>query len=246
MAINRSRLDEFTMQSPFQLAGAEDERNQTQPVGGGFKLGGDMGQADQPMDWTEALQPAAKGSWNANFEWEPAQGGPQISDLLGSVGDTSRLTGFNTQGWGSGGRGTESEKNAVGMILSRIDPSQGNAIDAFLSQPEVQQFWPDAVKVGFDKVDLDGAGPRQPVDLLRNASASTGGGDAWQYLVPGSGGGGGVQQAQSLGPGGNDIMAALFGGGGAAQSDSLLQQIQAELQKMLSGGQPSTVAPEAV
>lgn len=134
---------------------------------------------------------------------------PQVGGGLPQIGDPSRLTGFNTNGWGSGERGTESIKNTFGMWASNVDPTQPGALDAVMALPGFMDQFPMAKKVPGPKGDLldlgDGDGP---VDVLRNAVAG-GAGDAWAWQPTG----GGTPQ----GPGGPSAMAYQQGMPGQAQ-----------------------------
>jgi hypothetical protein len=179
--------------------------------------------AVEPMPVVEPA-PAPAGSWGPNYEWQAAAGGPKPSDLLGKVGDPSRLTGFNTGGWGSGERGTESSKNTFGMIASRVDPRSGGALDSIMGDADFKSFYPNAQKVGFDKIDFDGPGGDPPVDVLRNATQA-GGGDAWAYQVDGGGG-----QAQMPG----QDLAGMIASAQAPQSDPLAE-IMAQIEALSQG-----------
>lgn len=92
-----------------------------------------------------------------------------------------QLEGFNTQGWGTGERGTESIKNAVGRMMSQIDVTQPGARDRLMALPEFKQLFPMAKAVNHanaDQIDFgDGNGP---VDVIRAAVAG-GSGAAWQW-----------------------------------------------------------------
>ena len=112
------------------------------------------------------------GQWGADYEWQ----GPEAGGV--AAGDPSRLTGFNTAGWGTGERGTASFKNTFGRMASRYDPRAAGSLDAMLSDPEFRRFYPNARKVGPDKIDF---GDGRPVDVWRNYDDRTGAGDAWAW-----------------------------------------------------------------
>ena len=159
------------------------------------------------------------------------------AENVGTGGHTGALTGFNTGGWGTQERGTNSIKNTFGKIASRYDPRQGNAVQQILNDPEFKQFFPEAKLIQHPKGDLIDFGDGNPVDVLRNA-VEGGSGDAWQFLA---GGGGGAQGGDILAGGGMDL-SALMGGGGeqanlATESD-VLAQILNELQAAQGGGAP--------
>lgn len=92
-----------------------------------------------------------------------------------------QLEGFNTGGWGSNERGTNSIKNTFGKIASRYDVSQPGAARAVMADPEFQQIFPMARLVEHPNGDLidfgDGNGP---VDVIRGA-VEGGSGAAWQW-----------------------------------------------------------------
>jgi hypothetical protein len=134
---------------------------------------------------------AGGGAWGSNYEWQGGPDGPKVSDLVGKVGDPSRLTGFNTAGWGSGERGTESSKNTFGMIASRYDMS-AEGLQQLMADPDFKAFFPAAKLVGVDKIDF---GDGRANDVIRNFDPATGRGDAWAYQLDTPGGGGGAAPA---------------------------------------------------
>jgi len=206
-----------------------DDRATTQPVTGPKDTSLRDGTPGPAISGT-----GGGGRWNANYEWEAGEGGPKVSDLLSRIGDPSRLTGFNTAGWGSGERGTESSKNTFGMLASRIDPTQANAIDQLMAMDEFRAFYPNAQKVGRDQIDFDGPGPDPAVDVLRNfGAAQGGGGDAWAYQpVGGAGGAGGSQLGSgSAGP-------ALPSGVDDLANSDVLAQILRQISGLTQGENP--------
>jgi hypothetical protein len=163
------------------------------------------------------------GSWNENYEWTPGEGGPRVSDLLGKVGDISRLTGFNTAGWGTGERGTESSKNAFGMIVTRFEPST-QGLQQLLADTDFKAFYPNAQIVGEDKIDF---GDGMPVDVIRNFDKATGRGDAWTYQT--GGGGGAVMTSGGAPMGGGDSPLAGMPMGGDPNSPDFYPKLLAHL-----------------
>lgn len=127
----------------------------------------------------------------------PGAGNVQTGNFMG------QLEGFNTGGWGTGDRGTESIKNTVGRFMGNVDVTQPGAVQQLLAQPGFLDIFPMAQVVQHPNGDLidfgDGNGP---VDVIRGAVAG-GSGAAWQW---GAGGG----QAPS-GPGGPSAMAYQSG-----------------------------------
>ncbi len=168
------------------------------------------------------------GKWNANYEWE---GDDRPTMAPGNVG---RLEGFNTAGWGSGERGTNSLKNTFGQMASNFDSDQG--VDGLMGNEQFRAAFPNATKVGGGKgdlIDFDGPGPEPPVDVIRGAGAA---GSAWAWQPGGDQGGGGTEKLplDAMDPSGlpNDLIAALAEGGG---SGDVLAQIQKELDALMNG-----------
>lgn len=98
-------------------------------------------------------------------------------DIFRRRGTAGALTGFNEQGWGTGGRGTMSIKNVNGAIFSRYG-AKPSSIDMVLADPDFQALFPNAKKVGFDKIDY---GDGKPVDVLKNADPTTDTAEAWAW-----------------------------------------------------------------
>lgn len=146
------------------------------------------------------------GIWGSDYEWKPSEGGPRVADI--SMGDTSRLGGFDTSQWGTGARGSESLKNTFGRIASNVDPGQENALSALMSLENFKKFFPNARQVGNDKIDF---GDERPVDVLVGAQAS-GGGKNWAWQTSGGPSAGGASSAaMGRSPGGLGNIAGLSG-----------------------------------
>jgi len=202
--------------------------------------------AGRPELQTQDPNPAPGGSWGANYEWNAGEGGPKVSDL--QIGDPSRLTGFNTNAWGSGERGTESMKNTFGMIASRYG-AKPSSMAQLVQDPDFQTFFPNAKLVpggAGDKIDFgDGQGP---VDVLKSADPNADTADAWAWQV----GDGGAQQPNQPNPldrafgmngqmgQGDDQSAAIFQAlmseGGSQGQLSIEQLLQALMQEQEAAG----------
>ncbi len=150
-------------------------------------------------------------------------------------GDPSRMTGFNTNAWGTDERGSNTVKNSFGKIASRYDPRQSGAAQSVSGDSDFQRLFPEARLVQHakgDLIDFDGDGPEPPVDVLRNA-VEGGSGDAWAFQAGGDGGG--AMPAQG---GGMDPMAMLGGQGNSLDAlgeSDVLAQILKELQGAQGG-----------
>ena len=162
----------------------------------------------------------------------PAGAGAKNYDVVEGAdqltwGDTSRLSGFNTNEWGEGGSAgyhDNSVKNTFGKLATRYDPSPDGARQ-LVGDPDFKRMFPQAElidhptdpKIRFFPDD-------EPVDVL---IASGEGGWGWQ---PEGGGGGAAGAGGGFGIGTTDIDAL-------AESD-ILKKIQEALAAMGKGEQP--------
>lgn len=129
------------------------------------------------------------------------------------------------------------------LDLRGLDKAQTGDVLRSQLLPELQRRGIQA-RMGGDEYDIleffTNERGWEPIDVVKNA-----GGDAeWAWQDDPFGGaaqGGAPAGFDALPglPGGNDILTALLADGGAGDNE-LLQQIQAELQAMLTGGSPST------
>lgn len=134
-----------------------------------------------------------------------------------------QLSGFNTQGWGSGERGSDTLKNMMGTIFSNYDVTQPGALQQVLNDPKLREALPNASIVEHPNQDLfdpDGPnGPMQPVDVIGKAVAG-GSGQNWAWQPQEQSMGMGNQMMQ--GPGGPAQQAYMMGMPGG-QTDYLSQ-----------------------
>lgn len=93
-------------------------------------------------------------------------------------GGSHASTGVNTKGWGTNERGTNSIKNTAMKIATRYPPKP-SSIDLWLTDPDTKRFFPNARKVGFDKIDF---GDGKPVDVLKAADPETDSAEAWAFM----------------------------------------------------------------
>lgn len=147
---------------------------------------------------------------------------------LATGGYMGGLEGFNTQGWGSGERGSNTHKNTFGKIASRYDPKQAGAAKALMADPDFQAYFPDAKLIEHPNGDLIDFGDGKPVDVLRGATAG-GAGEAWQWGVDA-----GAPAGAGASGGGSDIDSLIAGLTGGAQDP--IAAIQAELAALTGGG----------
>lgn len=118
---------------------------------------------------------------------------PEAADL--TWGDTSRMTGFNTNAWGTPERGSNTIKNSFGKIASRYDPRQPGAARQMMADPDFQRLFPEARLVEHPKGDQIDFGDGNPIDVLVNA-VEGGAGEAWAFQT-----GGGMEGAPMGAPG---------------------------------------------
>lgn len=194
----------------------------TQPVGGAENV---TGGADPRAGYARTA--AAN-----NYKDIEGAGGLKTGAHMGG------LEGFNTGGWGTEERGSNTHKNTFGKIASRYDPKQAGAAKAMMADPDFQAYFPDAKLVEHPNGDLIDFGDGRPVDVLRGAQAG-GAGEAWQWGVDdGSGGGGGVPSASGVTVDslmGGDPLAGIQSniaglvGGQESDEQTLIQQLLAEM-----------------
>lgn len=98
----------------------------------------------------------------------------------------NQLSGFNTNGWGSGERGTGTLKNKFGQIASNYDVTQKGALSQLLQDPRMIEMTGGKATIvphaNQDLLDLDGPdGPMQPIDVIQSATEG-GAGQAWAWM----------------------------------------------------------------
>lgn len=193
----------------------------TQPVGGAANV------ADPRAGYARTA--AAN-----NYKDIEGAGGLKTGGFMGG------LEGFNTGGWGTEERGSNTHKNTFGKIASRYDPKQAGAAKAMMADPDFQAYFPDAKLVEHPNGDLIDFGDGRPVDVLRGAQAG-GAGEAWQWGVDdgsGGGAGGGAPSASGVTVDslmGGDPLAGIQSnlaglvGGQEADEQTLIQQLLAQM-----------------
>ena len=203
----------------------DDEKNKKQPVDLGTPLDGSM----PTVPGTQSIGRTGFGGMNLDFA---GQRSPMSA------------TGFNMERALAGGDPDSVKdgflRTVMGLDLDLRGLDKAQTGDVLRSQllPALQQQGIQA-RMGGDEYDilefLTNERGWEPIDVVKNA-----GGDAewaWQDdpFAPQVQGGLGGPMAQLQGmPGGNDILSALLADGGL-QGSGLLEQIQAELQKLLAG-----------
>ena len=236
MAYGRDNQDDLEAQMMRQMDPAQQSplpALDTQPVGPPTLLDGG---ADTPAP---AASPAASPSPNlAAATKTAAQNG--YTDIAGAEGLKTggymgNLEGFNTNAWGSGERGSNTQKNSFGKIASRYDPTKPGATKQLMSDPDFAAMFPDAQMIDHpnqDQIDFDGPGPGAPVDVIR-AAESGGAGQGWQWGVQDGGGGTGnldiTSMVQNLG--GNpldDIQKQIDAMSNGQDEQSLIQQLMSQ------------------
>jgi hypothetical protein len=133
------------------------------------------------------LKPAPNPSWNTDGYQAPA--------YTANRANAKAIPGWDMAKWQN--QSHQTPKYAVGRILSQWAPKTENLPHAF---QEIQRAYPQATFDGKDKIDLDGAGPMSPVDVLEGAGV---GGKAWRW--------GADDGAQAVQGGTDNILAALLG-----------------------------------
>ena len=134
------------------------------------------------------------------------------------------LGGYDPEKWKKDTHQTP--KYAIGGILSQFDPTKGFTDDVLAA---IQESYPNAKRIGNDKITYTDDPNEIPVDILNSADA---GGRHWQWAPVESGGGGGVSTQSSSG----DVLASLGGalvGGG--QQQAIDSQIEEFLRAIMQG-----------
>ncbi len=121
----------------------------------------------------------------------------------------NQLSGFNTNGWGTGERGTGTLKNKFGQVASNYDVTQPGALAKLIQDPRIQEMTGGKATIvqheNQDLFDPDGDGPMAPIDVIQAATAG-GAGQAWAWQPTDAGGGG-----LTGGPGGPAMQAYMQG-----------------------------------
>lgn len=224
--IDRRRLqtqleDQLAPEAPLAPENTTMPVGTPMPQGGGFSGGMDLPQ----LGLSSNLADNAKKSAAAGYT--DIEGAGDLK--TGNYG----VEGFNTAGWGTNERGTNTMKNSFGKIASRYDPTQQGAAQALMADPDFKSLWPEATIVEHpnqDLIDFDGPGGQPPVDVLRAATAG-GAGQGWQWGVR-DGGGGAAMPTDAAGLMGGDPLAlineninGLIGGEQDSMTQRLIQQI---------------------
>lgn len=139
----------------------------------------------QPQFPSSIAQAANQAMQNGYTDIEGAQGYFQPGNFM------SQLSGFNTGGWNTGERGTQTLKNTMGQLFSNYDVTQPGALAKVVQDPKLLAMYPDATVGGpkQDLLDLDGPnGPMEPVDVIQ-AAGENGAGTAWAWMPTADGGG---------------------------------------------------------
>jgi hypothetical protein len=140
---------------------------------------------DKPPTGSEDFGPKSTGYVAAPAKRSHAYPGSALAyygtgDIDGAddlQGGSHASKGVNTKGWGTGERGTNSIKNTAMKIATRYPPKP-SSLDLWLNDPDTKRFFPNAKKVGFDKIDF---GDGKPVDMIINANPDDDSGDAWSF-----------------------------------------------------------------
>lgn len=227
--MERERYDEeepLRKIAPLPL-GTDAPRNTTMPV---TEPGGD------PWD-TVAAARAELGHPGASAPGRVAGGAMArygTGDIAGAenlaTGTKGKLSGFNTNAWGSGERGTNSIKNSFGKIASRYD-AKPSSLAAIFADPDFQRLFPEASIVeggAGDKIDF---GDGRPVDVLQSADPNADSAIAWDWMTE-DGGGDPMAAGGGFDAGGIDLASILSGG-------DPMQDILARIQALQEGAIPA-------
>ena len=248
------QLDPTTNQYRTQPVGQPQQLNQGTPPQAppGYNFGGDSTGYQSPY----MNSPQAGGQNYAGLQQAVAQSIQNGYTDIGRMREyfkpgqfQGQLSGFNTGGWGTGERGTDTLKNMMGTIFSNFDVTQPGALQSAL--PEIHKALPNATISGpkQDLIDPDGPnGPMAPVDVIQSAGEN-GAGIAWawqptdQSASPLSGPGGPSQQAYLSGMPGQQIPQpgspfSMTGGPQVGDQNSAMQFLQWLMQQQQQGQLP--------
>jgi len=219
--INRD-LGPAPIPAPAPTAAPQPDMKLTNPsmvktLGGGDMLGPDV--EPSPPDLSNEprtnLKPTGpdRSAWDTDGYAGPAQFTKRSGSALG---------GYDQTKWENDAHQTP--KYAIGGILSQFDPTKGLNDEVMAA---LKESYPNARRIGNDKITFTDDPNEIPVDILNSADA---GGRHWQWAPVESGGGA---------PGGGAGSAAgLFGAGlGAGQDDESMVQ---EFIRAIMAGNKST------
>lgn len=154
--------------------------NRTQPVGAGQQFPSYQGQQQPQMQQDNPyaqLQQATQQSIQGGYTDIAG-----MRDVFKPGQFQNQLAGFNTNGWGSGERGSDTLKNMMGTIFSNYDVTQPGALRSAMG--DIHKALPNATIVEHaneDLLDPDGPnGPLDPVDVIQSAVPG-GSGAAWAW-----------------------------------------------------------------
>ena len=151
------------------------------------------------------------------------------AETLTAGAHVGALEGFNTGGWGSGERGSNTHKNTFGKLASRYDPMDPQSTQKLMADPDFMAFFPDAKLIEHPNADMIDFGDGKPVDVKR--ASVNGASPAWQWGVDAGGAG-----APGGAPGGPGAPPGAPGANGLGQDPALAAQLMAALQGGGDGG----------
>lgn len=164
-----------------------------------------------------------------------AMGRYGTADIAGAEqlasGTKGKMSGYNTNAWGTDERGSNTIKNSFGKIASRYE-AKPSSLAAIFADPDFQRLFPEASIVeggAGDKIDF---GDGRPVDVLQSADPNADSALAWDWMTEDAGGGGDPMGAGGFDPSNIDL-ASILGG------DDPMQDILARIQAIQAGAVPA-------